>query len=207
MLLWNFLHFAAYGPANWKLQWSNCSGLRQSPIDIATVGVIAKQAPWKLQAGNPDPAIAENFIVMGKLINNGRGLGFRVDDVNTPIQLVFNNTYKLRQFHFHFGCEDEMGSEHSLDGKRYPGEVCLRALNAIKFALILILCHLLFHSVPDRIDLDFNFFQLYGSRLFWAFLFAFLASFFLLPSISVHIFVGGTHCIFVVFYLTKYLNN
>ena len=32
-------------------------------------------------------------------------------------------TYKVAQFHFHWGADDTKGSEHQLDGKKYPMEV------------------------------------------------------------------------------------
>ena len=33
------------------------------------------------------------------------------------------NVYKLEQLHFHFGCDDNKGSEHTVDGNAYLGEV------------------------------------------------------------------------------------
>ena len=32
--------------------------------------------------------------------------------------------YLLKQIHLHFGCGMKTGSEHSIDGIRYSGEVC-----------------------------------------------------------------------------------
>jgi len=32
-------------------------------------------------------------------------------------------TYKLEQFHFHWGSADDKGSEHKVDNKAYPLEV------------------------------------------------------------------------------------
>jgi len=34
-----------------------------------------------------------------------------------------SGTYKLAQFHFHWGKTDNKGSEHLVDGKSYPLEV------------------------------------------------------------------------------------
>lgn len=119
----------AYGPANWKNIAPKCGGQRQSPVDIVTSAATAKTGSGsllKLVPGNPDPTIQASLIVNGKLKNNGKALGFTVDTVATPIKLKFNkHTYTLRQFHFHFSCEGEMGSEHSLDGKHFPGEIHL----------------------------------------------------------------------------------
>lgn len=32
-------------------------------------------------------------------------------------------SYKLEQFHYHWGCEDKWGSEHHVDGQSYAGEM------------------------------------------------------------------------------------
>ena len=34
-----------------------------------------------------------------------------------------NNVYNLLQFHFHWGGDDKVGSEHTVDGERFPLEV------------------------------------------------------------------------------------
>lgn len=34
-------------------------------------------------------------------------------------------TYRLRQIHFHWGSNDEAGSEHAVDGMKYAAEVRL----------------------------------------------------------------------------------
>jgi len=36
-------------------------------------------------------------------------------------------TYKLAQFHFHWGSTDSVGSEHQIDGEPYPLEVLISA--------------------------------------------------------------------------------
>ena len=35
------------------------------------------------------------------------------------------NSYKLLQLHFHWGSDDTQGSEHTVDGKRFPMEMHL----------------------------------------------------------------------------------
>ena len=108
-----------------------CAGQRQSPVDIQTSSAEAKvgrPSMLRLIHESADATVRDNLIVNGKLKNNGRALGFTVDTKTTPIKLKFKNTYTLRQFHFHFSCEGEMGSEHSLDGKHFPGEVSLKLL-------------------------------------------------------------------------------
>lgn len=37
-------------------------------------------------------------------------------------------TYRLKQFHFHWGASDDKGSEHTVAGTMYPAEVNLKSL-------------------------------------------------------------------------------
>ena len=41
------------------------------------------------------------------------------------------DAYKIEQLHFHFGCENNKGSEHTVDGQRYSGEVTIQILYEI----------------------------------------------------------------------------
>lgn len=36
---------------------------------------------------------------------------------------LLDGEYELWQFHAHWGAENDRGSEHTVDGKRYPAEV------------------------------------------------------------------------------------
>ena len=67
----------------------------------------------------------------GKLSNNGKTIGFTIDNSvdnsaandDAHIKLtVQGENYILKQFHLHFGC-DGPGSEHVLDGQQFGGEV------------------------------------------------------------------------------------
>jgi len=71
------------------------------------------------------------MMIRGKLSNNGKTIGFSIDNSIDNIQgndneavmlTVQGQTYALKQFHLHFGCEGP-GSEHSLDGQEFGGEV------------------------------------------------------------------------------------
>jgi hypothetical protein len=47
-----------------------------------------------------------------------------------------NDLYRLEQFHCHWGENSDEGSEHTVDGKAYPGEVGFFTLR-ISFTFVL----------------------------------------------------------------------
>jgi hypothetical protein len=42
----------------------------------------------------------------------------------------FTDTYVFQQLHFHWGSDDSIGSEHTVNGKSYPGELHLVHYNS-----------------------------------------------------------------------------
>ena len=111
-------------PDEWETlnsQW-NCNGRKQSPINIDTEAVIER---------NPTPPNIQITIepegspVTGELVNNGYAPTF-IAGSSTTIRLSGGNLlddYFLKHFHFHYGCNDSVGSEHLIDGNSYPVEV------------------------------------------------------------------------------------
>ncbi|XP_048866610.1 carbonic anhydrase-like [Brienomyrus brachyistius] len=109
------------GPAEWHHEFPIAKGNRQSPIDI-----VPSQAhhdpglkPLSLQY---DPKTAVD------ILNNGHS--FQVDfadsaDSSTLKGGPVSGTYRLRQFHFHWGPSDHKGSEHTVAGKKYASELHL----------------------------------------------------------------------------------
>ena len=61
----------------------------------------------------------------GMLKNNGHSPTFTLTGPTTVRLLggTLMNDYFLKQIHFHFGCTDETGSEHFINGLQYPLEV------------------------------------------------------------------------------------
>lgn len=108
------------------------SGHRQSPVNINTKetcrGSTLKQPlTWKY--------IPENT---RSLVNPG--YSWRVD-VNGEGSVLTggplcNDVYQLDQFHCHWGCSDGKGSEHTVDGVSYSGELHLVHWNRTKYASI-----------------------------------------------------------------------
>ncbi|CAH1267995.1 CA10 [Branchiostoma lanceolatum] len=61
----------------------------------------------------------------GTLLNTGHDLTFQVDDRNR-VNLTggpLSYLYRLQELRLHYGSIDSQGSEHSVDGYSFPGEV------------------------------------------------------------------------------------
>ncbi|XP_033974835.1 carbonic anhydrase 4-like [Trematomus bernacchii] len=108
-------------PSTWEnLHGASCGGKRQSPIDIDTNNVHA------------DPHLLNfNFVnfssnhVIKSIINNGHTVKLNLDDGKVEVSGGgLNDTYSTIQLHFHWGdTEYHPGSEHKIDGHRYPMEM------------------------------------------------------------------------------------
>ncbi|KAJ3594941.1 hypothetical protein NHX12_004246 [Muraenolepis orangiensis] len=109
------------GPETWRKEFSIADGPRQSPINIepGEAQYDASLRPLKLKY---DPS---NSI---DILNNGHTFQVNyVDDGNTSVLTggPISGIYRLKQFHFHWGASDERGSEHTVNGFRFPCELHL----------------------------------------------------------------------------------
>ncbi|WP_299443636.1 carbonic anhydrase [uncultured Aquimarina sp.] len=109
----NFEYEGFQGPEFWgdlcNGDWVDCNGNSQSPIDIVT-GVVHENDNLNNINMNYTTSATEIF-------NNGHTIQF---DYEAGSSASLNNIdYNLLQFHFH------TGSEHTIDGKRYPMEMHL----------------------------------------------------------------------------------
>ncbi|XP_077392153.1 carbonic anhydrase [Festucalex cinctus] len=118
-------HKWGYGPNNGPDKWEEgfpiANGPRQSPINIVPKETQFSPSlkPLKLKY---DPSNS-----MG-ILNNGHS--FQVDysddvDSSTLTGGPISGTYRLKQFHFHWGASDERGSEHTINGIKFPCELHL----------------------------------------------------------------------------------
>ena len=102
-----------------------CAGFAQSPINIEEYPLKSSDHwPTNLQISFHK----KGGLVTGTLINNGHAPTLQVEKGGTGCVTltggpVGNSVYVLEQFHFHFGCASNIGSEHTLHGKSYPVEV------------------------------------------------------------------------------------
>uniref|UniRef100_A0A673LW75 Carbonic anhydrase n=1 Tax=Sinocyclocheilus rhinocerous TaxID=307959 RepID=A0A673LW75_9TELE len=97
------------GPSEWKNNFPNCGGQRQSPINIVTHRV------------KHDPKLTS-------FIFEGHKKVFNMTHFTLPQSVRLRGgglpaTYKAVQFHLHWGENGGQGSEHSVDGERYPMEL------------------------------------------------------------------------------------
>ncbi|KAM4688903.1 carbonic anhydrase 2-like [Discoglossus pictus] len=109
------------GPSHWHLIFSIANGDQQSPVDIKTTD--AKYDP-NLQplTIRYDPSSARI------IINNGHSFNVEFDDSNNNSVIEggsLTGTYRLKQFHLHWGSCDDHGSEHTIDGVKCAAELHL----------------------------------------------------------------------------------
>ncbi|KAJ7357679.1 Carbonic anhydrase- protein 10 [Desmophyllum pertusum] len=114
----------AKGPDEWETlngNWS-CNGRKQSPINVITDQVMQNDPT---NPPNLRLTVAGNKPITGELRNNGYAPTFFIGEELT-VKLaggLLQESYFLKQFHFHFGCNDTVGSEHTIDGNTYPIEL------------------------------------------------------------------------------------
>ncbi|NXW64968.1 CAH1 anhydrase, partial [Eurystomus gularis] len=95
------------------------NGDRQSPIDIKT-NEVKKDASLGLLQITWKPSTCK------EIVNVGHSFHVNFEDKDNQSVLTggpLTGTYRLRQFHFHWGQSDEQGSEHTVDGRKYASEV------------------------------------------------------------------------------------
>ena len=114
------------GPEDWhdlELKKDNqCGGNRQSPINIKTSEVEEEDSYRRLKITFDNA----RGLVTGTPENNGHSPELIIADSNGASLTggpLGNNKFELIQFHVHFGCVNERGSEHKLNGKQLSGEV------------------------------------------------------------------------------------
>lgn len=105
------------GPDTWALKYPAAGGKNQSPVDIAST--IA-------QSQHFEPPLSWSYGqgVTSSLINTG--CGWRVDVAGAETELSggpLEHKYELVQFHCHWGDSNCCGSEHTVDGNSYAGEL------------------------------------------------------------------------------------
>ncbi|XP_063366412.1 carbonic anhydrase-related protein 10-like [Cydia amplana] len=117
------------GPGFWGLinpQWSMCNkGRRQSPVNIEPDKLLFD--PWLRDIQ------FDKHKVSGVLQNTGQSLVFRVEkDSKHQVNISggpLSYRYQFEEIYFHYGLEDNRGSEHQIDHHTFPGEIQLYGFN------------------------------------------------------------------------------
>ncbi|KAM8967337.1 carbonic anhydrase 2-like [Pelodytes ibericus] len=118
-------HIWGYGPDNGPDTWQNsfplALGEQQSPVEIK-IGDAKYDPTLKPLSISYDPSTAK------VILNNGHSFNVEFDD-STDASVVrggpVEGTYRLKQFHIHWGSCDGHGSEHVVDGVEYDAELHL----------------------------------------------------------------------------------
>jgi len=113
-----------------SLGYADCGGSSQSPIDINTTHSQAFEDDFS----NFTFSVGYKIVHTGSLFNSGgHTIQFNVDESygarisGGPL----NNSYILNQFHLHWGSKPGQGSEHTLNGEMYDGELHLVHYNEV----------------------------------------------------------------------------
>ncbi|RWS17281.1 carbonic anhydrase-related protein 10-like protein [Dinothrombium tinctorium] len=112
-------------PDFWGLlnpKWSHCNkGRRQSPIDINPDLLLFDPGLQAISIEGNHVSSSQT----GTLLNTGRGLKFQVSTNSTVIITggPLSYEYTLNHFMLHYGRENDRGSEHTISGIPFPGEI------------------------------------------------------------------------------------
>jgi carbonic anhydrase len=108
------------GPDAWPyLVERDCGGLSQSPIDIDESETTFQPTL------RPFEFINYNQNIMWNVINDGNGIVLS-PLTNSTLRIHgsdFAEAHRLLQFHFHWGKNDFQGSEHTINGRKFPLEI------------------------------------------------------------------------------------
>ncbi|XP_011481549.1 carbonic anhydrase 4 isoform X2 [Oryzias latipes] len=96
-------------PSSWETEFPRCGGLHQSPINIVTRKVHV--------TNNLPPLIFIGYTDIINITVENKGHSVRLTGGALP------GYYRAAQFHFHWGGKGRPGSEHTIDGERFPMEL------------------------------------------------------------------------------------
>ncbi|XP_068093689.1 carbonic anhydrase 13-like [Hyperolius riggenbachi] len=117
------------GPEVWHELFPLANGDRQSPIDIITQDAKYDPSLTPLHF-DYDPSSAK------VIMNSGHTFTVEFDDGEDRSVVrggPFHGSYRLRQFHFHWGPCDDYGAEHKVDGRDYAAELHIVHWNSQKY--------------------------------------------------------------------------
>ncbi|CAL8365379.1 unnamed protein product [Lota lota] len=104
-------------PGSWAVLFPKCGGLQQSPINIVTSKVHVNTALHPLDFKGHESKI--NIIVE----NLGYSIQFVLPQSVRLTGGALPGNYRALHFHLHWGADGGPGSEHTIDGERFPMEL------------------------------------------------------------------------------------
>ncbi|KAG5318638.1 CAH10 protein, partial [Pseudoatta argentina] len=118
------------GPAFWGLinpEWWLCNkGRRQSPVNLDPNQLLFDP--------NLQPLHLDKHRINGVLANTGHSVVFAVEnDTRHPVNISggpLSYRYQFHEIHLHFGADDRIGSEHTVDGHAFPAELQIFGFNS-----------------------------------------------------------------------------
>lgn len=117
------------GPEQWCKYYPDANGTQQSPIDVNTssimtdIELLRNPLTWSYTSD-----------VCTTLQNTGKGWQVCVDANGCSLEGgPLQHHYKLQQFHCHWGENSKCGSEHTVNGQSFSGELHLVHWNADLF--------------------------------------------------------------------------
>lgn len=128
---WSYDSDVFGGPDFWGLvekDWWMCKkGRLQSPIDIQPDRLLfdASVKPVRL---DKLPVLSE-FVNTGQMVRIRIGYSSKKPSVNITSGPLYGYRYRVQRIDFHMGRGKENGSEHTINGRRFPMEVQLVAFN------------------------------------------------------------------------------
>ncbi|KAL6083950.1 hypothetical protein STEG23_012178 [Scotinomys teguina] len=119
-------------PDQWSKLYPIANGNNQSPIDIKT-SEAKHDTSLKPISVSYNPATAK------EIVNVGHSFQVVFDDSGNQSVLKggpLSDGYRLTQFHFHWGNSNDHGSEHTVDGVKYSGELHVVHWNSAKYSSV-----------------------------------------------------------------------
>lgn len=115
------------GPDKWPAIEERCGGDKQSPINIYTHQVVYDKTLGNLRLGNYDKTPPSGWMIK----NNGHTAtitGAFANESTRPFMFdgSLPSDYDFLNMHFHWGKDENPGSEHLFNYKRYPAEASHR---------------------------------------------------------------------------------
>uniref|UniRef100_A0A8D0DQG8 Carbonic anhydrase n=1 Tax=Salvator merianae TaxID=96440 RepID=A0A8D0DQG8_SALMN len=112
-------HWSYADKARWASAFPHCGGHMQSPINIDTASTHfdPQLGPLLLSDSNLPPGESLS------LRNNGHTIVLELPENMTVAGGGFPQPYRAAQLHLHWGSKLSPGSEHTVDQRRYAGEI------------------------------------------------------------------------------------